>query len=320
MESGYVTRGRTAYTTMSQITAETVVTQTKEAPSESRYSISEYWLNGKHGPMRYWKSEPDHGVPVVLIHGYGALIEHWRRVMRPIAREHTLYALDLYGFGASSYPRATPSKELWAAQIAEFLRTVVQKPAIIVGHSVGGMVAAQTAHDDPDLLRGLVLVNSTGLPDNRDAVMSPMDRLFFEMVRSPILGELLAEVYTNPWGVRQGLMQAYYRKEQVTPELVNAFSKPLQRPGGGRFYLAASRALDNVFLDINHGGITMPTLLIWGTEDISLPPTQVARFKQHLVPDAEVAFISESGHCPFDETPEAFSDALLSWIQRTFAT
>jgi pimeloyl-ACP methyl ester carboxylesterase len=307
---------------MSEIPVETTTAPTpapvpaKEVVTEARYTISEYWLNGTHGAMRYWKSEPAHKVPIVFVHGYGAVIEHWRRIMRPVAREHTLTALDLYGFGYSAYPRATPSKELWAEQVAELITTVLQQPAIVVGHSMGGMVAAQTACEYPELVRGLVLVNSTGLPDNRDNTMSPMDLLFFAMVRMPVLGELLAGAYGTPWGARQGLMQAYYRKECVTEELVEAFSGPLRRPGAGNYYLSVSRALDKVFLDIAPGQLAMPKLLIWGTEDDSMPATQATRFKRELLPDAEIAFLSESGHCPFDEQPDQFCTALLSWIDR----
>ncbi len=284
----------------------------------TRYSISERWHNGQHGAMRYWKSEPAHGIPIVLVHGYGALIEHWQRIMRPIARSHTLAALDLYGLGYSAFPLATPSKELWARQVADFIAAVLQEPAIVVGHSMGGMVAAQVAYAHPEWVRGLVLTNSTGLPINPENDMSPIDRLFFSMVRTPLLGEVLASAYSRPWGVRQGLLESYYRKECVTPELVEAFSGPLRRRGASLFYLAVSRAFAGKFLEFQAGDVTAPTLLLWGTEDRSMPATQAGIFKQRLLPQAEIVFLSESGHCPFDEVPDAFTTALLAWINRTF--
>lgn len=59
-----------------------------------KFEIREEYRSGPDGPMRAWISSPQHGLPILLIHGYGALIEHWRPVMRPIAAEHTLYAID----------------------------------------------------------------------------------------------------------------------------------------------------------------------------------------------------------------------------------
>lgn len=280
-----------------------------------RRSISERYLEGQRGPMRYWESAPAQGLPVLLIHGYGAMIEHWRPVMRPLAERHTLYALDLYSFGRSAIPAEPPSRQLWAEQAAELIAAVCPGPAVVVGHSMGGMVACQLAHDYPQLVRGLVLVASTGLNDPQNQP-SELDNAIFSVLRADGVGELLAGLVGNSWGARQGLLSAYYRKDRVTPELVAQFAAPLARPGGARAYLAVTRAFPRMFLEIEKGAITAPALLIWGEHDRSLPPPLAEYFKRTLLPQAEIAVIPESGHCPFDETPEAFLDVLLPWVER----
>jgi pimeloyl-ACP methyl ester carboxylesterase len=276
--------------------------------------IVERWHNGAHGPMRYWVSEPPRGAPILFIHGYGALIEHWRAIMRPVAREHTLYALDLYGFGQSAIPRVPPTRQLWADQVADLITARMDERPVIVGHSMGGMVAAQVAHDYPELVRGLVLVDSTGLADPANSP-SALDNAMFSFIQAPLIGEALAGIVGNEWGARQGLLAAYYRKDRVTPELVRLFSAPLQRPGGANAYLAVSRAFPTFFLEVKPGDLTLPTLLIWGEKDGSVPPALAAYFKRTILPQAEVVIIPQSGHCPFDETPEAFLDALLPWLR-----
>lgn len=279
------------------------------------YSITERYLDGQHGPMRYWESAPAIGAPLLLIHGYGAMIEHWHAVTRPIATRHTLYALDLYFFGRSAIPAEQPSRRLWAEQVAEFIAAVCPEPAVVVGHSLGGMVACQLAADFPQLVRGLVLVASTGLTDPQDQP-SAVDNAAFRVLRTGGVGELLAGMVANPWGARQGLLSAYYRKECVTPELVQRFAEPLQRPGGAWAYLAVTRAFPHLFLDLAPGAISAPTLLIWGEQDRSMPPALAAHFRRTLIPQAAIVIIPESGHCPFDETPHAFLDALLPWVAR----
>jgi pimeloyl-ACP methyl ester carboxylesterase len=280
-----------------------------------RRSISERYLDGQRGPMRYWESAPAQGLPIVLIHGYGALIEHWRPVMRPIASRHTLYALDLYYFGRSAIPAEPPSRRLWAEQIAELIVEVCAGPAVVVGHSMGGVAACQFAHDFPQLVRGLVLVAPSGKMDPARPP-SAFDNAFFELVQAPGLGELVAGLAANSGAARQGLLSAYYRKERVTPELVARFAEPLTRPGGARAYLAVTRAFRRLLIDLEPGSITAPTLLIWGQYDRSLPPSLAEVYKQTLLPQAEIAVIPESGHCPFDETPEEFLDILLPWVDR----
>ncbi len=285
-----------------------------EAPSELRYSITERYFAGEDGPMRYWESQPPSGVPLLLIHGYGALIEHWRPVMRPIARQHALYALDLYGFGYSARPALRPSKERWAAQVASFINGVIGQPTVVVGHSMGGVVAAELARSKPDLVRALVLVNSSGA-QRLARPLSSTDRLLLDLIGAPLLGETLAGFFANAWSVRQGLLSSYHRKERVTPELVETFYGPI-RAHGISSYLETTRAVMNLVLSLRPGDVTVPTLLIWGAEDRSIPPQHAQLIKEHMLPQAEIRILAESGHCPFDETPDEFCATLLPWLRQ----
>jgi pimeloyl-ACP methyl ester carboxylesterase len=162
-------------------------------------------------------------------------------------------------------------------------------------------------------VKGLVLVNSSGML-NPDQPPSNLDQFLFSMTSAPFFGEMLANVFGNQWGARQGLRSAYYRKERVTDELVELFSKPLRQSGGASSYLAVTRSFNNFLLDVKLGAITAPSLIIWGEEDRSIPPALATLFKQRMLPQAEIQIIPESGHCPFDETPEAFCDTLLPWL------
>lgn len=292
----------------------TVTAATPAGDTERRYSVTERTMEGPHGPVRYWASAPRHGLPVLFIHGYGALIEHWRPIMRPVARRHTFYAIDLYGFGYSARPAGAPTKERWADQVAVFLRTVVGGPAVVVGHSMGGVVASEVARRYPDLARALVLVNSSGMqPYERP--LTQTDRLMLDMVGAPLVGEALAGIFGNEWGVRQGLLASYHRKERVTPELVRTFAGPVQRYGAGS-YLAVTRNSPNLVIELQKGEYEGPALLIWGEEDRSIPPSDGEAIRRLILPQAELRLLRDSGHCPFDETPEAFADALLPWLDR----
>ncbi len=291
-----------------------MATTLTDTQSIRRFEIREEYRNGPDGPMRAWVSSPQQGLPVLLIHGYGALIDHWRPVMRPIAGEHTLYAIDLYYFGYSARPEGRPSRERWAAQAAAFIRDTIGQPAVVVGHSMGGVVSAQLARSYPDLVKALVLVNSSGA-QLQARPLSPIDRLMLDAIGAPLIGEALAGVFGNRWGVRQGLLSAYHRKECVTPELVETFSGPLRRYGAGS-YLKVSREFANLVLDLTPGEIQMPTLLIWGAEDRSIPPAHAEIIKNRMIPHAVIEIIPDSGHCPFDETPQAFLDILLPWLRQ----
>jgi pimeloyl-ACP methyl ester carboxylesterase len=176
------------------------------------------------------------------------------------------------------------------------------------------MVAAQTAHDYPQLVRGLVLVDSTGLNDPEK--LTEMDSLFLNFFSAPGVGELLSGVLVNTWGARQGLFSAYHKKNRITPELIEQFSLPLRRRGSREAYLTVSRTFPELILNFQKGDVTVPTLLVWGERDSSVPPALAGHFKRTLFPQADIAIIPESGHCPFDETPQEFCDILLPWLDR----
>ncbi|MEI8167883.1 MAG: alpha/beta fold hydrolase [Chloroflexales bacterium] len=291
-----------------------MATAVSSTTDERRYSVTEKHLPGEPGPTRYWASEPRHGLPVLFIHGYAALIDHWRPIVRPVAQQHSVYALDLYGFGYSARPAGPATKARWVDQVVRVLREVIGGPAIIVGHSMGGVVATEVARRYPELTRGLVLVNSSGM-QLYERPLTPTDDLMLNLVGAPLFGELLVGIFANQWGVHQGLLAAYHRKDRVTPELVATFSGPLQRYGGAS-YLAVTRASREMMITMEPDEYTGPTLLIWGEEDHSIPSSDADAIKRRCLPQAEIVLLPASGHCPFDETPEAFCATLLPWLAR----
>ncbi len=287
---------------------------TSATANERRYHVNEHYVEGPYGTTRYWASEPRHGLPILFIHGYGALIEHWRPIMREVAREHSFYALDLYGFGYSARPGGLSTRERWAEQVAAFIDKVIGGPVVVVGHSMGGVVATELARQYGERVRALVLVNSSGM-QIYERPLTPTDRLLLGAIGTPLIGATVAGIFANEWGVRQGLLAAYHHKERVTPELVKTFSGPLQRYGADS-YLNTTRNAENLVIALKAGEYNGPSLLIWGAEDRSIPPSDAEAIKLRALPQAEIAVLKASGHCPFDETPEAFNAALLPWLAR----
>jgi pimeloyl-ACP methyl ester carboxylesterase len=141
-----------------------------------------------------------------------------------------------------------------------------------------------------------------------------MERLFYRIVQTPGLGEMLADALSGPFGVRQFLLNLYYRKEQITPHLVATLSGPFRRPHTAHFCLRVLRDFETLALDVRPGDIAVPVLLLWGEHDPVLPPLMAHRLRSEIVPGADICLIAQSGHCPFDETPEAFCATLLPWL------
>jgi pimeloyl-ACP methyl ester carboxylesterase len=295
-----------------------LTTLEQQTITETPSSIHEHWLQGKTGKTRYWLSEPRKGQPLLLIHGYGALIEHWRRLMPLLQEQHTVCAFDLHNFGYSSPLNGQPGARAWAQQAAQVIDSVLQEPPIVIGHSMGGMVAAQLAHDYPQLVRGLVLVDTTGLP-GVISMLPRAKRAFCQAAQAPLAGELMMRVLDGPRGVRQFLHALYHRTECITPELVATLSGPFQRPHLAPFCLYMLRHFDKLTLDLRPGDVTAPTLIVWGANDPALSLTSGQAIHKRMFPHAHFEAIPNSGHCPFDETPEAFCDIVIPWFDTLLA-
>ena len=105
------------------------------------------------------------GPPLVFLHGWGLGYRSYKRALKRLVLDGaTVFAPALPGFGATAeLPASARNMAGYAAWLAEFCATMaITEPVALVGHSFGGGVAIQTAHDYPALVRSLVLVNSVG--------------------------------------------------------------------------------------------------------------------------------------------------------------
>jgi hypothetical protein len=110
---------------------------------------------------------PTNGQPILLVHGFGANINHFRFNIPFLAdRGYRVYAIDLLGFGASDKPKnAIYSIELWRDLLSDFIRDVsigTDKKWVICGNSIGGLCSLATAVKEQTLINGCVLFNCAG--------------------------------------------------------------------------------------------------------------------------------------------------------------
>ena len=257
--------------------------------------------------------------PLLFLHGYGGMIEHWDLNIPEFAREHKIYAMDLIGFGKSQKPNVRYCLELFASQIETFLLLKKLDSVIIVGHSMGAASAVYFAHHQPEKVKALVLVNPSGLFGD---TMDGMSNLFFGLVASPLIGEMLLAAFANPVAVGQSLMPTYFNQSKVDDKLINQFTMPLQDRGAQFSYLSPSKRpldfrLDHLPKPCNYKG---QAFLVWGAEDIALPPHKIIPEFQQLLPQAGAYIIPKASHCIHHDAHEEFNNRLsliLELIQET---
>jgi pimeloyl-ACP methyl ester carboxylesterase len=269
--------------------------------------------------------------PLVLLHGFATGCGHWRRNAAALAAAGwSVYGLDLLGFGSSSQPALPLDNRLWARQVHSFLIEVVGEPAVLVGHSLGGLVALSCSVFFPGWVLALI---AAPLPDPTLLTLSPTDLDERNSGRPPwqrrlkrwlviSLCHLLPLEVFVPLLAHSPLLDLAIQSAYRTPvigdtDLHRLIARPARQAGAVRSLRAMSvgmalrplRATAPSLLKRLH----QPMLVIWGEEDALVPLEvgwQCLRFQQRLA----IHVIPGAGHCPHDEKPTQFNDVLVAWL------
>lgn len=278
------------------------------------------------GPVHWadFGGPDDDGPPVVMVHGLGGSHLNWVLVAPALTDHHHVYAVDQAGFGLTSGVGRDTSVHANADLVAAFLREVVGAPAVLVGNSMGGMVAALVAARHPDLVRGLVLVDPSipvprRWPDARVA-------LTFGLYATPVLGERYMELSTARTSDRkrvQGVVDLCFADPtRADADVVDAgvvlAAHRRGLPGQEKAFLGAARSLMRVLAVPGRyrqilQGIRVPVLLLHGEAD-RLVDIAAARQVAADNPGWETTFYPGVGHTPQLEVPDLVTERLLQWL------
>jgi pimeloyl-ACP methyl ester carboxylesterase len=261
--------------------------------------------------------------PLILLHGFGASIGHWRHNLEILGEKHTVYALDMLGWGASEKASANYSVNLWVEQVYDFWKTFIRQPVILVGNSLGSLVCLAAAAAHPDMVQGVVMMS---LPDptlEQEAIppaLRPLVMAIKNFVASPVLLKPLFNFVRQPNVLRRWAAIAYANPEAVTDELIDIIAGPPQDRGSVRAFIALFKASIQADYSPNVKAvlpnITIPMLLIWGKKDRFVPPALASKFAQYNQ-NLELLDLEDVGHCPHDESPEQVNRAILDWVNKT---
>lgn len=256
--------------------------------------------------------------PMLLIHGFGASLEQWRSNLQDWGKQRPVYALDLLGFGHSQKIPVLLGAEFWQEQVYDFWQTVIGRPVILVGHSLGALVALTATARHSEMTARLVLLT---LPLARqELVVGWVDRLarrIESLFATPLLLRPLFWVVRQPTVIRKVLAGIYQQPERVDDELVELFTRPALERGAARTlcYLVKSRTKSE-FSDSTADlirEISIPILLLWGIQDTVLP----LKWTDQILtsnPQITLQAIEGASHCLYDELPDTLDDIIQAWL------
>jgi pimeloyl-ACP methyl ester carboxylesterase len=256
------------------------------------------------GELHY--TEHGRGVPLLLLHANPGDSRDFEAIIPALAQHCRVLALDWPGYGASATPPAcTPVNARFFYDVfCQFLAALALPPAVIIGNSLGGNVAARLAIESRAKVRGLVLVSPGGFTPH-----TPLTRAFCRLQGSRFA---LSPRTFAAWYLKQRTPTVRGMLERAATSQATAAS------------LAINRSVWRGFIEPEHdlrsraGLIAAPTLLVFGARDPVISARKDGRLAASLIPGAKLV-VMPSGHAPFAEVPEAFLAAVRPFLGRCAA-
>jgi len=259
--------------------------------------------------------------PLLLIHGFGASTDHWRKNIIGLSNEFEVWAIDLLGFGRSAKPDWQYSGDLWRDQLHDFITEVIGQPAVLVGNSLGGYAALCVASQRPSSAAGLVLVNSAGpftdlkaTPPKPDPIREVMGAVTRSLFQQDWASYLLFQYVRQKFLIRKTLGKVYLDQSAVTDRLVEEIYQPSCDPGAPKVFASVFRTPQGERVDVLLGQLTCPLLMLWGEADPWIKARDRGAKFRECYPQLTEYYL-QAGHCPHDEVPDQVNNLLRSWVK-----
>lgn len=260
------------------------------------------------GVTHYQVDGPDSGRTVVLVHGFSVPYYIWDSTAVALAGAgYRVVRYDEYGRGWSDRPNVSYTADLYDRQLTQLLDSLdIHAPVDVAGVSAGGAVVATFGSRHPARTRSVVLVDpvagvggGVGFPFN-----------------VPGVGPLLWQAFVVP-GMADGQMTDFAHPERF-PDWVNRYREQMQYRGFGHALLASRRATAGQRLDSVYHALaatSVPVLLLWGTEDKTVPFANNASLRADI-PSAEYHAIEGAAHLPILERASLADSLILQFLAR----
>jgi pyruvate dehydrogenase E2 component (dihydrolipoamide acetyltransferase) len=249
------------------------------------------------GILRFLR-QGEGGEPLLLLHGFGGDLNNWLFTAPALAAERTVYALDLPGHGGSSKDVGSGDLDFLVGAVQQFLESQGLRRVHLVGHSLGGLIAASLALEAPEFVASLTLVASVGLGE--------------EINREYLDGFISAESRRE---LKPALELLFADRSLVTRQLVDDVLKYKRIDGVDQALHAIDDGLfsegrQQVVITDRLAELEAPLLVVWGRDDRIIPAVHADRVPE----SARVHRLDGQGHSPHMEAAGDFNRLMEEFL------
>lgn len=253
----------------------------------------------KNGDVNIRYDKCGQGQPILFIHGLGSSGRDWEYQVAHFRNTCQVITVDVRGHGQSDKPPGPYSVPLFAADVAALIEILEIAPVDVVGISMGGMIAFQLAVDRLDLIKRMVIVNSS--PELVPRTFKDRLLIYQRFVIVRILGmRKMGDVLSKRLFIKP-------EQEELRQQLVERWAE-----NDPRAYRDTMRALVGWSVVDRLETINCPILVIAGDEDYT--PLEAKKAYVSKLPNARLKIIEDSRHATAVEHPQQFNSIVSSFL------
>ncbi len=249
--------------------------------------------------MRFIKVDrPESKKTIVLLHGLGASAERWSELW-PLLKKYNVVIPDLIGFGYSEKPLIEYTVEFFVRSLEDFFKKMQIQNPIIMGSSFGGQLALEYSLTHKYFFDKIILVSPAGTLEKPTYVLSQY---------------IFSGLYPTTENVHRAFeMMANNKEYVVEASTVKDYMNRMRLPNAKYSLISTLLAMrKDQTLRKRLVEIAVPTLVIWGRNDTTIPVANIEYFKQ--MPNVETLIMEECGHTPYVEKPVEFYEIIEKFI------
>lgn len=236
---------------------------------------------------------------LVLLHGIGASAERWSKVIPFFSDHFRVIVPDIIGFGHSDKPTVEYNIPFFVRFLEDFLNNLSIKKTNIGGSSFGGLIAAEFAIKNTNMVDKLILVSPAG-------TMKSSTRTLEEYI--------LASLYPTHDNVWRAFINMAFDPRTVTEQTIEEFIDRMKLPNAKYAFMSTMLGIRNTAnLSSRLAKILSPTIIVWGEQDEMIPVKYAEDYRN--IPNSNLQIIPKCGHTPFTEKPETFSKIAIDFLR-----
>ena len=257
---------------------------------------------------------PANAQVALLIHCWSGSWFALSPVLPLLSRRFSCIAVDLPGYGNSPPPTRPVTIPYYADLMADLIRQVTNKPVVLIGHSMGGMISLTMSLRYPELIDRMVLLCPT-ISGHLSRQMNMMYGPLAILERFSFTSKLVSALDPSMVNLTDRLMRpaSFSDRTEISEKDYERIRADARRPGQGRVRAQCYWAMRDNDLSGKLHDIETPTLLLWGAEDNTVPLRDAAVVADEW-PTADLRIIPKAGHWPQFETPDITKRHIASYL------